>query len=319
MMRTTMGTMALVCLVALSALAGGCSDEEQRPTIGLSVLSTNNPFFNEIAEAMKVEADKHGWDVIVVDGKNDAAAQQDQVKDFITRKCIAIVLTPCDSKAVGAAIKEANDANIPVFTADITCLDESVDVVTHVATDNLGGGKLAAVAMVEALKARGDATGEIAIIDYPEVESVILRTKGFKEKLAELNAADDVDLTIVKQLPGQGERAKSEAAMRDILQSNPDIKGLFAINDPSALGAVAALKEKVEDIVVIGFDGQIDGKQAIKAGQIYADPIQFPKKIGQMTVQAIADHMAGKTPGKELLIDTALYRKADADKDPALK
>ena len=83
--------------------------------IGVSVLTTKNPFFNDMTDGMKAEADKHGWKVIVADGDLDPTRQQAQVRDFITRKCIAIVLTPCNSRAVGAAIKEANDAKIPAL------------------------------------------------------------------------------------------------------------------------------------------------------------------------------------------------------------
>ena len=334
MNRTSVWTVALVALVVAAAgLAGGCGGKDEdastdkgkkanpgkRPVIGLSVLTTNNPFFNEIGDAMKAEAAKHGWDVVVVDGNNDPAKQQAQVKDFITRECIAIVLTPCDSEAVGAAIIEANKAGIPVFTADIANEAEGAKVISHIATDNLGGGVLAAKAMVQGLKARGDASGEIAIIDHPLIESVKLRTKGFKAQLAKENEADDVDLKVVKQLPGKGEQAASESVMRDILVSNPNLKGVFAINDPTALGVVAALGDKVKNVIVIGFDGQLLGKQAIKAGQVYADPIQFPRKIGKMTVEAIALYLEGKPVDKEYLIPTALYFKADAEKDPALK
>ncbi|MGB2820820.1 MAG: substrate-binding domain-containing protein, partial [Phycisphaerae bacterium] len=262
-----------------------------------------------------------GYDVIVTSGEFDVAKQQDQVKDFIVKKVTAIVLTPCDSKSIGPAIKEANEAGIPVFTADIACMAPGAKVVSHIATDNFGGGKLAAVALVEALSKRGEAKGEIAIIDHPEVESVIMRTRGFKEQLAEENKRPDVDLKIVKQLPGGGAQEKGQKTMQDILASNREVKGVFAINDPSALGAVAALEaaKKLDQVVVIGFDGQPTGKQAIKEGRIYADPIQFPDRIGRRTVQAVLDHLAGRELPAEILIPTALYRKADAEKDPSLK
>ena len=72
-------------------------------------------------------------------------------------------------------------------------------------------------------------------------------------------------------------------------------------------------------MVLIGFDGQPEGKQAIKDGKIYADPIQFPDQIGAKTVEAIVKHFAGEELPKEILIPTALYRKADGLKDPELK
>ena len=317
-----MGTVASIALVA--ALMVGCGQEEPQAkkaegkgTIGLSVLTLTNPFFKEIADAMAAEAEENGYTVLVTSGEFDVAKQQNQVKDFIVRKVSAIVLCPCDSKSIGPAVKEANEAGIPVFTADIACLAPEAKVVAHIATDNYGGGKFAATALIEAIGGQG----KVAIIDHPEVESVILRTKGFEEQLAEENKKPDVDVQVVAKLPGGGARDKSFKTMQDILQAHADVVGIFAINDPSALGACAALEKagKIGQVKVVGFDGQLEGKQAIKEGKIYADPIQFPDRIGQQTVQAIVQYFKGETLEPEILIPTALYRKADAEKDPALK
>ena len=79
-------------------------------TIGLSVLTMNNPFFKEIADSLAAEAAKHGYEVTAVSGDFDVAKQQNQVKDFIVRKVSAIVLCPCDSKSIAPAIREANVA-----------------------------------------------------------------------------------------------------------------------------------------------------------------------------------------------------------------
>jgi ribose transport system substrate-binding protein len=286
-------------------------------TIGLSVLTMNNPFFKEIADSMAAEAAKHGFSVVTVSGDFDVARQQNQVRDFIVRKVSAIVLCPCDSMAIAPVIKDAEKAGIPVFTADIACLDPSVKVVSHVATDNFLGGQMAAEAMVEALGGRGT----VAILDHPEVESVILRTKGFQERLAELNKQPDVDVKVVTVLPGGGDKARSFKVAQDIITTFPDIDGIFAINDPSALGARAALENagKAGQVKIVGFDGQPEGRLAIKEGRIYADPIQFPRQIGAQTVNLIVKYMNGEDVPKEYLIPTALYRKADAEKDPSLK
>ena len=103
---------------------------------------------------------KLGYDVVVTSGELDVARQRDQVKDVIVEKVDAIVLCPCDSTAIAPVIAQADDTGIPVFTADIACLDKSVSVVSHVATDNFQGGVKAAQAMVEAL----DDHGEVALI-----------------------------------------------------------------------------------------------------------------------------------------------------------
>lgn len=295
-----------------SASSTASSPTATKGVIGVSLLTMTNPFFKEIGDAIQDEAGKKGYSAIITAGEMDAARQREQVNDFIVKKVSAIVLCPCDSKAVGTAIQAANKAGIPVFTADIASLDKTAKVVAHVATDNYEGGKLAGKAMVEALNGKG----KIAIIDHPEVESGMLRTKGFKETIASAKG-----IQIVAQLPGNGARDLSFKTAQDILEKNPDLNGIFAINDPAALGVVAALEKtkRLDKVKVIGFDGQKEAKQAIKEGKIFADSIQFPDKIGRITVQTIAKYQDGEKVPPQVLIPTALYHKADAEKDPLLK
>ena len=306
-----------------SSSSSGSSSTTPAPaskgTIGVSLLTLSNPFFKVIGDTIAADAAKQGYDTIVVSGDFDVARQQNQVKDFIVRHCAAIVLCPCDSRAIGPAIKEANDAHIPVFTADIATLAEGVKVVCHIATDNYSGGKQAGAAMIEAL---GEAGGKIVILDFKQAESCLLRVKGFKEVIEAYNAGrSSGKIEIVAELNGGGKSDQGYKAAEDALQSQPELAGIFAINDPSALGARAAMEKanKADRIVLIGFDGQPDGKQAIKEGKIYADPIQFPDRIGAITVQTIIKYFNGETVAPNQLIGTELYRKADALKDPTVK
>jgi ribose transport system substrate-binding protein len=300
-----------LCLVTSAA------EKKSKVTIGVSLLTMTNPFFRDLGNAMKDEAAKHGMEVVLTAGEFDVAKQKDQVADFIVRRVDAIVLAPCDSRAIGTVIEAANKAGIPVFTADIASLSPAGKVVSHVATDNFGGGKLAAQALIEAV----DARGKVAILDYPEVESVILRTKGFEDELARQKKGQGTTVELVAKLPGGGAKDRSMKAAEDLLQAHPDLRGIFAINDPSALGAVAALEKagKLGQVKVVGFDGMPEGKQAVRDGKIYADPIQFPERIGKTTVQSIVKYLAGDDVPKEILIPTALYKKADAQNDPKLK
>jgi len=292
---------------------------KKRGTIGVSVLTLTNPFFKVIADSITAEAALHGYDVIAVSGDFDVAKQQNQVKDFIVKKVSAIVLCPCDSKAIGPVIQEANAAGIPVFTCDIKCLAPDAKVISHIATDNYQGGKLAGEATIEAL---GEGGGKIVILDFKQAESCILRVKGFKEVLDTHNAkAGKNKIEIVSELPGDGQKDKAFKAAEDALQAHGDLAGIFAINDPSALGARAAVEKasKSGQVKIIGFDGQPEGKQAIRDGKIYADPVQFPERIGNETMQTILKYFQGEKVPSDILIPTALYRKADAEKDSTLK
>ncbi len=306
----------------------GCGGESGKPavekqalkgTIGVSVLTMRNPFFKVIADNIEAEAKKAGYDTIVTDGNNNKEEQRRQVQDFIVKKCSAIVLCPTDAVGVGPTIQEANAAGIPVFTADLACLDPKAEVVSHIATDNLAGGKQAGEAMIEAL---GESGGKIVILDFKSAESCLLRVKGFREVIDAHNKgrmAGKID--VVSELPGEGHTDQGYKCTQDALQSTPDLAGIFAINDPSALGARAALElaGKENQVKIVGFDGQPDGKQAIKDGKIYADPIQYPDRIGRLTVQTILRYFSGEQVEKQQLIPTELYRKADGEKDPSLK
>jgi len=305
-----------VVAATLPALVIGCaSDAKPKKLIGVSVLTLTHPFFIEISNSLTAEAAKHGYDVLLVSGEFDVAKQDKQVKYFLVRRVDAIVLCPCESKAIGPVIQEANAAGVPVFTVDIGCLAPAAKVVTHVATDNFAGGKQAAEAMIEAL---GSAGGKIAIIDHRSVESCILRVKGFKEVIKAHNKKPGIGtIEIVTELPGGGAKDQAYKASEDLLQAHADLAGIFAINDPSAIGALAALEKagRAGRVKIIGFDGQPEGKEAIKDGKIYADPIQYPDKLGHATAAVIARYFEGEEVPPEILFATGLYRQADALKE----
>ncbi len=319
----------LALLVSTLALLTGCGDKpattatsqptaaKAQGTIGVSLLTLDNPFFKVIGDNITVEGRKRGYEAIVVSGDKDVAKQGNQIKDFIVKKVSAIVLSPCDSKSIIPVIQEANAAGIPVFTVDIPCNEPGVKIVTQIATDNFGGGKEAGRAMIEAL---GEAGGKIAVLHFKQAESCQLRVKGFTEVINAHNAGGKAKISIVTELESGGAKDMGYKAAEDALQAHSDLRGIFAINDPAALGARAAL-EKVgrTQVLIIGFDGQPEGKQAIKDGKIYADPIQFPDKMGVQIVDAIIRHSKGETLPPQMLIPTSLYRKADAMKDPELK
>ena len=311
--------------VLISLFAVACQPVQQgtnttastSPTasVGVSLLTMTHPFFQNLAAGLEEEGADHNIAVTVTSAEFDVARQRNQVSDFIVQGVDAIVMSPADSKAIGTAIQEANDAGIPVFTVDIASLAEGVEIVTHIATDNYSGGKLAGEAVLEAL----DSAGKIAIIDHPEVESVILRTKGFTEVIEEA-ITNGAQVEIVAQLTGGGVKDKAFRVAEDVLQAHPDLNIVFAINDDTALGTVAAIEKagKSGTVQVVGFDGTVEARRAIRDGKIYADVIQHPRQLGAMSIQSIVRYMGGEELPAEQLIPATLYRQADAQEDPTI-
>ena len=138
---------------------------------------------------------------------------------------------------------------------------------------------------------------------------------------ASQSGANDGQIVIVSEINGGGDQDIGYKATVDSLKAHPNLRAVFAINDPSALGAWQAIHEanKSDVIKIVGFDGEKAGKQAILEGKIYADPIQFPKKMGVEIMKKILAFQAGDDYEKLELIPTSLYKKADAEKDPELK
>jgi ribose transport system substrate-binding protein len=273
--------------------------------IGVSLLTRTHPFYQDLEAGLRKEADARGYELIVQAGEFDVARQKDQLEDFIVRKVAAIIVCPCDSKSIGTSIEAANRAGIPVFTADIAVLAEGPKVVCHVASDNVAGGRLAAKAVIDALGGKG----KVAIIDHPEVESVIQRVRGFEEGIAEAPG-----MQIVARLSGRGMKDAAFRTAEDILQAHPDLDAIFGINDDSALGALAAVEKagKQGRITIVGFDAVPEARQAIRDGKVYADVIQQPNLIGVTTIDAVAGYMAGKAVPPTILIPCDLLTKERA-------
>lgn len=276
-------------------------------TIGVSIQDLEAQFYQQMEAGMQAEAKKYNYRLTFVDANRDSAKQQSQVEDFISKKVDAIVLTPYDSQAIGSAIVEANNAKIPVFTADIANASNRGRVVAHVASDNVQGGEMAASLMCKAV----GGSGSIAILDQPEVTSVQDRVKGFKTGIAK----DCPNVKIVADVDSGGSRNKANSDMSDVLQAHGNLKGVFGVNDDSALGAVTAIRAAgASGIAVVGYDATPEARTAIKNGQMYGDAIQHPDKIGALTIDAIHDYFAGKKVPAHIQVPVGTYTKADATK-----
>ena len=317
-MKKFINLIPAICLTAWLGCGGDGGDTKSKGVIAYSPLTLSNPFFKVIGDHIKAEAEKNGYTVRIVDPNMDVKKQSDQMDDFISSGVTAIILVPCDRLSVGPSVQAANKAGIPVFTVDAKCAAKNAKIEGHVGTDNFQGGELAGKAMITAL---GDAGGKVLVLDFKKANSCVLRVGGFKKVIDAHNKTATGKIEIVSELDGNGDRTKGYQSTADALQAHEDLDAIFAINDPSALGAYTAVKEAKRDdkIKIIGFDGQLDGKQAIKDGKLYADPIQHPDKMGRQIVQLIMKYQAGEKFESETLIPATLYTKTEADQDPALK
>lgn len=310
-------TRFLTLLSLFTLFLAGCGESpdtakvESRGRIGMTCMDLTNPFFKLIANVMEEEAAKHGYSVTALSGELDPAKQNSQISDFVAQGYDAVFLNPVDSRSAVQGVKAAYEAGVPVFTFDVQVEGEEAAemIVSHIGSDNFQGGQLAGESMMKAIGNEG----KVAVVSLPEVSSCILRVDGFKDALAKANSP----IEIVTELSGKGSRDAGYAVTTDILQAHPDITGIFAINDPSALGAHAAVAKagKEDQITIVAFDASPAGKQGVFEKKLYDTPQQFPRKMAVGTVQAFVDYLDGKEVGKKTLIPCAHYLYEDSVDD----
>src|SRR5918912_3779586 len=153
-MRLSIYKLALAAFAALALVAAGCQRTGTGgKRIGVTLLNREHAFYRELEAGLKEAADREGYELLVTSGDFDLAKQQSQIENFIVQHVDAIIVCPSDSKGIGPAIERANEAQIPVFTADIAA--QGGQVVSHVASDNLAGGRLAGAFISKGLKGEG--------------------------------------------------------------------------------------------------------------------------------------------------------------------
>ncbi len=275
----------LLILFAVTLISCGKKEEKSSKKIGVTLLARAHIFYRDLEDGLNSQADSNRYQLIITSADFDLGKQISQIEDFISRNVDAIIVCPVDSKGIGPAIEEANRANIPVFTADIAA--EEGKVVSHIASDNVAGGRLAGEYLAKLLNGKG----ELAIIDQPAITSVLDRVKGFKEAIAKFP-----NLTIVSDVNGMGVRDRSLQAATDVLQAHPNLNGIFGINDDSALGALDAVKQfHGKDMSIVGYDATPPARKAILEGSaLKADVVQYPVKIGITTIKEIKNYFEGK-------------------------
>jgi ribose transport system substrate-binding protein len=295
-MKVNVYTLLLALVLSAVFVTGGCrrsSSSAGGKRIGVTLLTREHVFYKDLEAGLKEAADKHGYQLTVTSGDFDLAKQQSQIENFIVQGVDAIIVCPADSKGIGPAIERANQANIPVFTADIAA--QGGQVVSHVASDNLSGGRLAAEFIAKALNGQG----EVGVIGQQEVQSGLDRETGFKEEMKKYPG-----IRVVQSLNGGGVRDRALKAADDMLQGNPNIKGIFGINDDSALGALSAVEARGRnDMVIVGYDAIPEAVKAIQRGSaLKADVAQQPKDLGAKTIDAVATHFAGGQVQKSVAV-----------------
>lgn len=286
--------------LALSACGGGGSasgGSTDKPIVGLITKTDTNPFFVKMKEGAQKAADAAGVTLQSYAGKADGdnEAQVTAIENLISAGAKGILITPSDSKAIVPEIAKAQQAGMLVVALD-TPTDPPSAVDDTFATDNFQAGILIGE-WAKAKLGAAAATAQIAMLDLSadQVSVDVKRDQGFMQGFG-INVGDpnkigdETDPRIVGHDVTQGAEDGGRTAMENLLQKDPGITLVYTINEPAASGAYQALKAAGKDktVTIVSVDGGCPGVQAVKAGQIGATSQQYPLKMAQQGVDAVA-------------------------------
>ncbi|ABY70255.1 MULTISPECIES: ribose ABC transporter substrate-binding protein RbsB [Actinobacillus] len=272
----------LTSLALALSLAFGAKAMAQ-DTLALAVSTLDNPFFVTLKEGAEKKAKDLGYKLVVLDSQNDPAKELANVEDLTVRGAKVLLINPTDSEAVGNAVAIANKKNIPVITLDRGA--NKGEVVSHIASDNVAGGKMAGDFIAEKV---GKNAKVIQLEGIAGTSAARERGEGFKQAVA----ANQFE--VLASQPADFDRTKGLNVTENLLASHGAAKAVFAQNDEMALGALRAIKAAGKDIIVVGFDGTDDAVKAVKGGKLAATIAQQPDKIGELGVETADKLLKGE-------------------------
>ena len=321
---------ALLATVSLSACnrdSGGSADAGGGggdTIVGLITKTDTNPFFVKMKQGAQAAASQSGVKLQTYAGKQDGdnESQVQAIENLISAGAKGFLITPNDSKAIVPSIDKARQAGMLVIALD-TPTDPASAVDATFATDNFQAGLL----IGQWAKAKfGSTPAKIAMLDLNanQVSVDVGRDQGFLKGFGvdvkdENRIGDESDARIVGHDVTDGAEDGGRTAMENLLQKDPSINLVYTINEPAAAGAYQAIKAagKEKQVTIVSVDGGCDGVKNVKAGVIGATSQQYPLKMAQQGVQAVAAFAkdgakpaatSGKTftdTGVTLITDTA--------------
>lgn len=268
---------------------------------GVSYMTMNNPFYKIINNEILKVVEKNNDTLITLDPELDVDKQNEQIYKFIDQKVDGIFINPINFEQIEPALQAAKRANIPVIIIDAPVSDESL-VNCTIVSDNYDAGVQCAKDMMERLD-----SANIVLLKHTTAKSAKERIEGF------LSVIDNNEkYKVINEAECDGQLEIAMPKMQEIIEETPDIDVVMALNDPSALGALAALeKNNKNDVMVYGIDGTPEIKALIGRNQMIVGTVaQSPIKMGQIAVENMYNILNGKKKiEKNIIIPISLINK----------
>jgi erythritol transport system substrate-binding protein len=293
------GVLASLALAPGMALAKG-------KLVVIITPSHDNPFFKQEAVGAEAKAKSLGYETLVLVHDDDANKQNELFDTAIARKAAAIILDNAGADATVAAVKKAKDAGIPSFLIDRE-INATGIAVAQIVSNNYQGATLGAEEFVKRMGEKGDFA---ELVGKESDTNAGIRSKGYHDVIDQYP-----DLKIVARQSANWSQTEAFAKTESILQANPGIKGIISGNDTMVMGALAALEAAGrKDVILVGFDGSNDVRDAVKAKKIAATVLQPAYREAQYAVELADKYLKTKSTGKpeKIAMDCVLISEKNA-------
>ena len=275
---------------------GGSAPEKKTGSIRLAVVpkAVGFDFWNQVKTGAQCAASKQKdvkvqWDGVTAE--TDVTGQVNLLQNFITQGVDGLVYAATDAKVLSDVTKQATQQKIPVVNID-SGTDPQPAQVPLFATDNVASAEKVPDLLSKALGKQG---GDIAFIPFQRGTATNeQRAKGFKAALEK-----HPELKLVAEQASQSDYDKALQVTQDILTAQPNLKGIFAANEPGVLGAAEAVRQahKSGKITIVGWDASPDEVKGVRDGVIDALVVQNPFRMGYDGVNAVVGELRqGKKP-----------------------
>lgn len=278
---------------------------ESRNKFGATYMTTNSEYFEIINDEIRSVVESNGDILIARDAALDKEKQIEQINEFIRLKVKAIFINPVDWKDLKPALMSAKRANIPVIVVDTPVYDNQLVACTVISDNYDAGVQCAKYLMQKKDKAK------IMLIEHAEAKSAIDRIRGFVDTISA-----NKSYKIVATDDSEGQLEQAMPVVDKLIKLHPNVDVIMALNDPTALGALAALKGNglLGKIMVFGVDGSPDAKIMINNGFMTATASQYPNRIGRIAAEKAYDILNGKNVEHEVVVPITLITKENVFK-----
>ncbi len=265
-------TAAILGLVLLAATPG-CKPKPPASSagragikIGVSFQEMDNPYFVLMKQTIDEMAATIGAEASYADAHHDVTKQINDIEDLIQKKINILLINPTDTVAVEGVVRDAKRAGIVVVAVDAQAAGP---IDCYVGSKNYDAGRLAGEFLGKCLGGQG----KVAILDGIPVVPILERVRGFRDAIGHFPG-----IAIVTTQNGRQERPVALSVTENMIQANPDLAGIFSVNDGGALGALSAIESSRKPIVLVSVDGFSEAVAAIeKGGPFKATSAQFPR------------------------------------------